>query len=252
VDPGNLALVGGAALAAGAVNAIAGGGSLISFPALLAVGLPAVTASVTNTVAMCPGYFGATLAQRGELVGQGARAARILPAGIVGGVAGALLLLRTGEAAFDVVVPFLLVFAAGLIAMQERLAGWLRARGGGGRTAAWAAIPVGLAAVYGGYFGAGMGVIVLAALAVVLDDSLIRVNALKQTVSLVVNVAAAIVFVVRANVDWTITAVMAGCALVGGVIGGAIASRVSATVLRVIVIVVALAVAVIYAAKLLR
>ncbi len=240
----------GAAMAGGIVNAIAGGGSLLTFPALVASGLSSVTASVTNTVAMCPGYFGATIAQRKLLAGQGKRAAWILPAGAVGGALGALLLLRTGEAAFDVVVPFLLVFAAALIALQDRLRRWLVGGKHRHRALIWAALACGAAGIYGGYFGAGLGVIVLAALAVVLDDDLVRVNALKQAVSLVVNVAAAIVFAFSGRIDIPDMLAMAGGSLIGGVIGGAIASRVPAALLRAVVVVVSLAVAAIYFARL--
>ncbi|HEV7556617.1 MAG TPA: sulfite exporter TauE/SafE family protein [Kofleriaceae bacterium] len=249
VDAPSLVLVGGAALAAGIVNAIAGGGSLITFPALVAIGLPAVTASVINTVAMCPGYFGATVAQRRDLVGQRRRAIQVLPAAAAGGVAGALLLLHTGEAAFTKVVPWLILLAVALLAFQDRLRRWLLGRSSKPHGEIWAALPVGLSAVYGGYFGAGMGVMVLAALAVVLDDSLIRVNALKQSVSLVVNVAAAIVFVVIAPIDWTVVIAMAVCALAGGSIGGAIASRVPAAVLKWTVVTVGLALAGVYFVK---
>jgi uncharacterized membrane protein YfcA len=247
VDPPNVVLVALAAVAGGIANAIAGGGSLLTFPALVASGLPAVIASLTNTVAMCPGYLGATLAQRRELVGQRDRMLRILPAGALGGVVGAWLLLRTGEAAFDVVVPFLLVFAAVLIAFGDRV----RARlGKHVRGAGLAAVAVGVAAIYGGYFGAGLGVIVLASLAVVLDDNLVRLNALKQSVSLAVNAAAAIAFVISGRVDWTAALAMAAGSLVGGAVGGAIASRVKPPLLRAVVVVVALGVAGVYFARL--
>jgi uncharacterized membrane protein YfcA len=250
MEVARLAWIGGAALAAGLVNAIAGGGSLISFPALVAAGLPAVTANVTNTVALCPGYLGGTFAQRRDLAGQGGRMAMLLPVAAVGGVAGALLLLATGERAFDVVVPFLLLFATGLLAMQDRLRAFLTARRRGARGEVWVALPVGIAAVYGGYFGAALGVIVLAALAVIIDDSLVRLNALKQSVSLVVNSSAAVVFLFSGRIDWIITLVMAASALIGGVIGGAIASRVPAKLLRWIVIVLGLATSAVYFARL--
>ena len=240
-------LVGAAAAAGGAVNAIAGGGSLLTFPALLACGVPAVTASATNTVAMCPGYLGATWAQRRELAGQGRRALAILPAAALGGAAGALLLLRTGEAAFDVVVPFLLVFAVALLAFQDRIRARLHAVT---RSDALAAVSCGLAAVYGGYFGAGLGVIVLAALAIVVGDTLVRLNALKQAISLAVNVTAATVFLVIADLDAVTVVVMAVGSLAGGVAGGAIASRVSATLLRALVVTIGLAVAAVYFVKL--
>jgi uncharacterized membrane protein YfcA len=241
-------LVAGAALVAGAVNAIAGGGSLLSFPALIAAGVPAVTASVTNTVALCPGYLGATLAQRRELTGQRRPMARILPFAALGG-GGALLLLVTGEAAFDRVVPILLAFAAALLALQERLKRWLGTRRHAAHAELAAGALVGLAAVYGGYFGAGLGVIVLAALAVVLDEDLTRINALKQTVSLVVNLTAAAVFVASGRVAWDLAAVMAVAALAGGAIGGRVASRVPPGVLRAIVITAGLGLAIVYARR---
>src|SRR3954468_12599977 len=115
IDAARYALAGGAALLAGAVNAIAGGGSLITFPALVAVGLPPVVANVTNTVAMTPGYLGAFLAQRRDLVGQRPRVTAMLPTGAVGGLLGAILLLQTGETTFKLIVPYLILFAALLL-----------------------------------------------------------------------------------------------------------------------------------------
>lgn len=245
MDAAHVALVAGAALAAGAVNAIAGGGSLLTFPALVAAGLPAVTASVTNTVALCPGYLGATWAQRRQLDNQGKRLGELLPAGAIGGLAGALLLLHTGEAVFRIVVPFLILFAAVLLAAQDKLRAFLLARSRG-HSPAWAIVPVALASVYGGYFGAGLGVIILAALAVVIDDSLTRINALKQAISLACNVTAAVWFLFSGRIDWTITAIMAGASLAGGIVGGALASRIPARVLKWTVIVFAVAIAAVY------
>lgn len=243
--------MGVAAAAGGIVNAIAGGGSLITFPALVASGLPAVTASLTNTIAMCPGYFGATVAQRRDLVGQRTAATWIVPAAAIGGGVGALLLLHSGETVFEIVVPFLLVLAVLMLAFQDRLRTWITGSQHTASSPVVAATLVGLAAIYGGYFGAGLGVIVLSALAVTTGDSLIRINALKQAISLAVNVAAAIVFVVRAHVDGEIVLVMAVASLAGGFVGGRIASRISARLLRGLVIVVGLAVAAVYFAKLL-
>ena len=225
-------MVGGAAVLGGAVNAIAGGGSLITFPTLVAIGLPPVVANVTNTVALCPGYFGAALAQRRDLEGQGRRLALMLPIAAVCGAVGALVLLRTGERVFDTLVPFLILLAALLVAAQDRLRRWLVGRSTTGRLELLAALPVAIASVYGGYFGAGMGVMILAALGIVLAESLRRLNALKQSISLVVNITAAAVFVGLAPIDWTVTLVMAGGALAGGALGGALATRVPAQVLR--------------------
>jgi uncharacterized membrane protein YfcA len=248
-DIARFALAGGAALVAGAVNAIAGGGSLITFPALVAAGLPPVIANVTNTVAMCPGYLGAFLAQRRDLVGQRARVTAMLPTGVIGGVLGAVLLLHTGESTFKLIVPYLILFAALLLAVQGRLRAWMVARAKGGHSEAWAILPVGLAAIYGGYFGAGMGVMVLAALAIVLGDSLTRLNALKQGVSLACNVAAAALFVVSGQVNWPIAGVMFVAALAGGTLGGLLASRIPPAVLRWTVVTLALIVGVIYLVK---
>jgi len=245
-----LALVGAAALAGGAVNAIAGGGSLITFPTLLACGIPAVTASATNTVALCPGYLGAALAQRRDMVGQGRRAARVLPGAAIGGVAGALVLMHVSPKAFDVVVPFLLLVAVVLLGVQDRLRAYLAKGREHGQSELAAAVLVALASVYGGFFGAGLGIIVLGVLGVVIEDTFTRLNAFKQFTTLIVNVAAAIVFVLVARLDWSVVIAMAVMSLIGGVIGGAIASRVSAKVLRAIVMIIGSAVSAVYFVKL--
>lgn len=244
-----VALIALAALAAGAVNAIAGGGSLLTFPALVAAGVPAVIASMTNTVAMCPGYLGATLAQWPQLAGQGGRALRLVPLSIAGSLAGAYILLHTSERSFQTIVPFLLVFAAVLLAVQPRLKSVLGRRTSV-RSVGMAVLPVGVAAIYGAYFGAGLGVIVLAVLAVVIDDTLVRANALKQLLSLAINVCAAIVFVVFGSIDWSVTGAVAVGSLVGGAIGGRIVSRVPEAGLRWAAIAIALAVAAVYFARL--
>lgn len=249
MSPADIALVAGAALAAGAVNAIAGGGSLLTFPALVAAGLPTVTASVTNTVALLPGYLGATWAQRRELAGQGPRLAALVPLSVVGGVAGGLLLLHTSEALFRTVVPFLILFAAVLLSAQDWIRKRLLAREQR-ESLAWAIAPVGLAAIYGGYFGAGVGVIMLGFLAIALADNLTRLNALKQALSLACNVTAAAFFLTSGRIDWTITAIMAGGALVGGVLGGALVSRIPARVLRWVIVTFAVGLAAIYLVRL--
>jgi hypothetical protein len=239
-----------AAVAAGAVNALAGGGTLITFPVLMAVGVPAVAANLTNTVALCPGYLGGTLAQRRDLAGQRGRLLRLVPAGIVGGVAGGALLLLSGEKLFRALVPFLILLASALLALHDplraRLARGASAKAGGDRAERWAAIPAGLAAVYGGYFGAGLGVILLAVLALVLEDTLTRLNALKQSISLAANVAAAVFFLFTGRVVWEAAIVMAAGALAGGALGGRLAGRVRPEVLRGIVVAIGVVVALIY------
>jgi uncharacterized membrane protein YfcA len=250
VTPADIALVAGAALAAGAVNAIAGGGSLLTFPALVAVGLPTVTASVTNTVALLPGYLGATWAQRRELEGQGKRLGVLVPLAAIGGFCGGLLLLHTSESLFRSVVPFLILFAAVLLSLQDIIRKRLLARTHHAETLRWALVPVALAAAYGGYFGAGVGVIMLGFLGVVLDDNIIRLNALKQALSLSCNVAAAVFFLFSGRIDWPIIGVMAGGALVGGVLGGMLVSRIPARVLRWVIVTFAIGLAAIYLVRL--
>jgi uncharacterized membrane protein YfcA len=239
-----------AAVGAGLVNALAGGGTLISFPMLTAVGIPALAANVTNTVALCPGYFGATLAQSKDLQGQKKRMLLLMPAGVIGGIVGGVLLLSTGERLFRQLVPFLILLASGLLAVQDPLRAWLTRRttmiGKAPISEKWAVLPVGLAAVYGGYFGAGLSVIVLAVLGLVLDDNLTRLNALKQSISLSVNVAAAVFFIFSGKVVWSAALVMAFGALLGGALGGKLAGRIKPSTLRWVVVSIGVIVAVIY------
>ena len=249
LTPLEYGLIALAAIAAGAVNALAGGGTLITFPMLTAVGVPALASNVTNTVALLPGYLGATLAQRKDLEGQEHRLTWALPAGVVGGLIGGYLLLNTGEKLFRELVPYLILLASGLLALQEPVRKWAvrRTTGRASRgSERWAALPVGLAAVYGGYFGAGLSVIILAVLAIVLDDNLTRLNALKQFVAFATNTAAAIFFVFSGQVVWSAAAVMAVGALLGGVLGGKLAGRIKPSTLRHVVIAIGVVVSIIY------
>ncbi len=249
-DPIHLLLSGFAAVLAGAVNALAGGGTLITFPALVALGVPAISANVTNTVALCPGYLGGTLAQKQDLGGQKVRLWRVLPAGVIGGVLGGYLLLQTEEKVFRILVPYLIFLASCLLAVQEPVRNWLVSRMGQGVSHAeierWAWLPVGLASIYGGYFGAGLGVILLSALGLTLHDTLTRLNATKQSISFAVNVAAALFFVFSGHVVWPIAAVMAIGALAGGVLGGRLAGRIQPATLRWIVVSIGFAVSAVY------
>jgi len=242
-------IAGFAALAAGAVNALAGGGTLISFPTLTLLGIPAVAANVTNTVALCPGYFGGTLAQLNDLRGQRNRLWLILPASTVGGVVGGYLLLLTGEKLFKELVPYLILLASGLLAIQDPVRAWLVRRTGEHHSAqleklTW--FPVGLASIYGGYFGAGLSVIVLSALGLTLEDTLTRLNALKQAVAFSVNLAAAIFFIFSGQVVWSVAVVMAIGALIGGMLGGKLAGRIKPSTLRWTVVVIGMIISIIY------
>jgi uncharacterized membrane protein YfcA len=247
-----IALAAAAAFAAGIVNALAGGGTLITFPTLTALGVPALTANTTNTIALVPGYFGGSIAQRGDLSGQRRRFVLLTATGALGGLAGGLLLLWSGERMFRQLTPWLLLFASLLLAAQ----GWIRRRvlerrrnGAPRKSEAWVAVPVFLAAIYGGYFGGALGVVVLAVLAVMLDDPLPKLNAMKQSISFAVNVTAALLFVVKAPVDWPIAGAMAVGAFLGGTAGGRMAARVKPELLRAIVVVAGLTAAGFYFVK---
>jgi len=247
-------LVALAALAGGAVNAIAGGGTLITFPMLTAVGVPAVAANVTNTVALSPGYLGGTYAQRGDLLGQGGRLRLLVPVAVVGGLAGGALLLATGEELFRDLVPFLILGASTLLFFQDRIRTQvvrrLSERAGADPSDLWVAAPAFAASVYGGYFGAGLGVILLAVLGLVLEDSLTRINALKQGLSFCVNVTAAVFFLFSGKVVWSAALVMAVGALIGGSIGGRLAGRMRAELLRRVVVAIGFAVGIVYLIRL--
>jgi uncharacterized membrane protein YfcA len=246
----NLLIAGIAAVAGGLVNALAGGGTLITFPMLTALGVPPVVANITNTVALCPGYLGATFAQARELRGQGQRLRFLLPTGVLFGIGGGLLLLNTSNQTFRVLVPYLILLAVALLHFQERLRGWVMQRAGvaHGKSVheAWVILPVIPAAVYGGYFGAGVSVMVLAVLGLVLDDSLTRLNALKQAVSFSINIAAALFFLFSGQVLWSAALVMAIGALAGGALGGRLAGKIKPLTLRRIVIAIGLVVALLY------
>lgn len=243
-------IIGVAALVAGAINALAGGGTLITFPVLTALGIPAVVANITNTVALCPGYLGGALAQREDLKAQKKRLVYYVPIGVVGGILGGILLLQTGEKLFREIVPYLILVAALLLAVSDPVRKFVNNRltraGASSDHILWSVVPVAFAAVYGGYFGAGLSVIVIAVLGLTLNDSLTKLNALKQVISLSVNVAAAVFFVFSGNVLWPVAAVMAVFALLGGMLGGRIASKVKPATLRWLVVGIGLAVAVYY------
>ena len=239
-----------AAIAAGLVNALAGGGTLITFPVLMAVGLPAVSANVTNTVALCPGYLGGTLAHSRDLRDQKNRLWIALPAALLGGLAGGILLLQTGEKLFTQLVPFLILLASALLAVQNPVRKWLTRRQEQGKAGParelWAFDPVFFAAINGGYFGAGLSVIVLAVLGLIMNDTLTRLNALKQGIAFATNIAAALFFVFSGKVDWLVALVMAVGALLGGAIGGRLASRIKPATLRWIVVTIGFTVGLIY------
>lgn len=237
MDAGQAILLAAAAFIAGAINGVAGGGSLISFPALLAVGYPSKVANVTNTTALWPGYLGGTIGYRSLLGSQRGTIARLATPSVLGALAGSVILLATSESTFDTIVPFLILFGAGILAFQARLARVASrfrgaARHESGRVTAELHVGVFALAVYGAYFGAGLGTLTLAVLGVLLPDELHRSNALKGVLSLLINAVAVVWFALFGPVEWPAALVMAAAALAGGYFGVRIARRFSGRVLR--------------------
>ena len=236
---------GAAAIGAGAVNAIAGGGTLISFPVMTAIGVPGVKANATNTVSLCPGYIGGTWAQRKDLAHIDAPLRAPLIVASVGGLVGSILLVLSSEAMFRAIVPYLILAACALLAVQVPLRRWLFGRVRAEHRAVELAA-VGASAVYGGYFGAGLGIMLIAVLGLFSDAPLNTVNALKQLLSIAVNLCAAAFLVFSGKVVWSLVAVMAPMSLLGGAIGGRLASVINPTLLRVLVVVYGVVVAIVY------
>lgn len=239
---GQLLLLFVAALGAGAVNALAGGGSILTFPALVAAGISPLAANVTNTVALLPGYVGGAIGQARDLVGQRRRLAVLAPAALAGGLLGGLLILASSARLFTALVPYLLFGGCALLAAQDAIRGRLATRQAS-LGLGWALAPVFAAAIYGGYFGAGLSVIFLAVLGLTLADDLARLNALKQLLALAANLGAVAVLAGSALVAWDAAAVMAAGSLAGGAVGGRLASRLRPATLRILVIAIGTAVA---------
>jgi uncharacterized protein len=236
--------VAAAGLAAGMINAIVGSGSLITFPTLLAVGLPAVQANVSNTVGLVPGSVSGAVGYRRELVDQWRRVVQLLPAAVLGGLAGGALLLAV-PGAFRDVVPVLILLSVVLVLVQPRVARWRASRGIVVEHPG-PLLHTGLffTAVYGGYFGAAQGVILLALLGLTLDDDLQRLNGVKNVLAAVVNAVAAVYFVVGTDVHWTAALVLVAASIVGGLLGATVGRRIPANALRILIAVVGTAVAV--------
>lgn len=218
---------------AGGVNAVAGGGSLLVFPALLAVGFPPLAANVTNSVAQWPGYVGQVAGGRRDLAGQGRRAVLTGVMAVLGSAVGCALLLVLPGAVFDAVVPALVLLASAVLGLQPWIKRWIGAPELGTPDRTAVLLPaVFLAAVYGGYFGGALGVILIATLSLCAHDGLIRLNALKALLSLAVATVTVVIFAVGAPVDWAAVALLAPTTLAGGFVGMKLARRLPENVLR--------------------
>jgi len=242
----DLAIAAAVALLAGGINSIAGGGSLILFPTLVALGLGTVAANVTNSVAQWPGYIGGVFGFRSEYAGQRGRLIRFSVVAVLGATAGCVVLLTTPTAAFDVVVPVLVLLASLLLAVQPLLTRRLKKEetaDGVPRDPAWLYLALFFAAVYGGYFGGALGVILVGILGVGLHR-LKLANALKSALSAVAATVTVIIFGLFGPVHWLVVAVAAPASLLGGFLGARIASRIPTTPLRVFIVTFGIAVSI--------
>jgi uncharacterized membrane protein YfcA len=244
MDAADAALLAAAGLTTGAINAVAGGGSLVSFPALLATGLSPLSANVSNLIATLPGYLSAAATSRDELAGQGARVRVLAASAGLGAVAGTTLLLVGPENTFEALAPWLVLLACALLALQPFVARWAtRVRH---HTApARLVVSVGIASIYGGYFGAGLGIVLLAGLGLTLEEPLRRLNAIKQVLSLTVAVVSAIGVALFGPVSWPSVLVVGAGTLVGGRVGVGVARRLPDQVLRGLVIALGVTVAIV-------
>lgn len=239
----DIALLSGAGLAAGTVNAIAGGGSLITFPALIATGLSPVAANVTNSVSVFPGYAASVYGSRSDLADLARDSSRrlllsVLPTSVVAAALGCLLLLATPARAFDLVVPFLVLGAATTLAFQDRLrrlVGHPRDLSPGRQELSLHAM-VFAGSLYGGYFGAALGVMLVAALGLVLDQSMARITALKNVVSATGGLVTVVAFAAFGPVDWADVLVVAPTAMIGGYVGARLARRLPSAVLKWLIV----------------
>jgi uncharacterized protein len=233
-----------AGLLAGMINAVVGSGTLITFPTLLALGVPPVTANVSNTVGLVPGSFSGAYGYRQELRGQGRRIARLGVGSALGGITGGLLLLVLPESAFEAIVPALILLGCALVILGPRISAATthRRRGAHGGVALFAGI-FGLG-IYGGYFGAAQGILLVAVLSIALDDDLQRINALKNVLAGIVNLTAALLFIAVADVDWQIAVLIAIGAVAGGLLGARVGRRLPNSVLRGVIVIVGVTVSV--------
>jgi len=250
VGPAEALAILAAGTAAGGVNAVVGSGSLITFPTLLAFGFPPVIANVSNNIGLVPGNMSGGFGYRRELAGQRARLVRLGAAAAIGAVAGALALLVLPSSAFRLVVPVLILISCALVLVQPWLSAWIRRRADerkGGRPSPLLSAGVCLSGVYGGYFGAAQGVLVIGLLGSFLDETLQRVNGAKNVLVGMVNGTAAVVFIALAHVSWMAVALIAAGSTIGGLLGARFGRRLPPLMLRVFVA----AIGVISAAKLL-
>ena len=243
MTPLDAALIALAGLGAGTINTIVGSGSLITFPTLILLGYPPVLANVSNNVGLVPGGVSGVVGYRRELAGQRTRLRWLAPASLLGGAIGAVGLLVLPESAFDAIVPVLIVLSLIGVIVQPRLRERLGAKrddpaGRSGRPATPLVVGTFLGGIYGGYFGAAQGVLLIALLGIFAADDLQRLNATKNVLALTVNAVAAVVFLVAAEIDWAVAGLIAVGSIVGGQLGATIGRRLPPVLLRAVIVVV--------------
>jgi uncharacterized protein len=232
-----------AGFAAGTINTVVGSGTLITFPTLLAFGVPPVTANVSNTIGLVPGSVSAVVGYRRELVGQRARVLRLASASIVGSAIGAVLLLRLPSSAFEAIVPVLILLGCVLVLLGPRISAWVARRhahlGGLPEYGAWWVWPlVLLTGVYGGYFGAAQGVLLMAVMGIGIQETLQRLNGVKNVLAALANAVSGAIFAVVADVDWKVVGLIAVSSAVGAQIGARYGRRLPAAGLRAFIVLV--------------
>jgi len=249
VGPAEATAILAAGIAAGTINAVVGSGSLITFPTLLAFGLPPVVANVSNNIGLVPGNLSGAYGYRRELAGQRGRLIRLGMLSCAGGLAGALLLLSLPAHAFQVIVPVLIPIACVLVIVQPRLSAWVaarRSRAADGKDHGHLVLGAGVlgSAVYGGYFGAAQGVLVIGLLGTFIDESLQRINGAKNVLVAIVNGTAAVVYVILAHPDWLAVLLIAVGSTIGGLLGARVGRRLPPLALRILIVVIGLIAAV--------
>jgi uncharacterized protein len=245
VSPLEAVAIGLAGLAAGAINTLVGSGTLITFPTLLAFGVPPVTANVSNTIGLVPGSLSGAYGYRRELRGQRARVLRLGLASLLGGAVGGVLLLTLPDDAFRAVVPVLIAFGLVMVVVQPRVSRWVAARSARNGTAPdavtgarWVWPLVLLTGVYGGYFGAAQGVLLMAIMGIGIQETLQRLNATKNVLAMLANLVSGVLFALVADVDWWIVLLIGVGSTIGGQLGAGIGRRLPAPVLRAVIVLV--------------
>ena len=235
-----------AGVAAGTINTVVGSGTLITFPTLLAFGVPPVTANVSNTIGLVPGSVSGAIGYRRELVGQRDRLIRLASASLLGGIVGAVLLLALPEEAFSAIVPVLIGLGCLLVVLQPAISRRVALRREGRGTVhehgpLWVWVLVFATGVYGGYFGAAQGVLLMAVMGIGIHETLQRLNAVKNVLAGLVNGVAAVIFMVVAEVDWVVAALIAVGSVVGGQLGATVGRRLPPLALRIVIVLVGVA-----------